>query len=284
MLSDRIDAEIIDASPTLRVISSFSVGVDHITVSEATRRGVYVTYTPGVLTDATADMTIALLMAAARRITEADQYVRSGSWRSGWSPTMLLGEGVYGKTIGLIGLGRIGSAVAERVAGFRMRVLYHGRNRSPEKERELGVEYRSLDDLLKESDFVSLHIPLTDETYRFIDRHCLRIMKRNAILINTARGQLIDEDVLYEALEKGWIAGAGIDVFSTEPLPIDSPLAKLRNVVLAPHIGSATNEARMLMSEMSAKNLLAVLRGKEPTHLYNPEVRSIHPLSETGLL
>ncbi|MCL4436898.1 MAG: D-glycerate dehydrogenase [Thaumarchaeota archaeon] len=284
MLTDRVDAAIIDAASKLRVVSSFSVGVDHIDVPEATRRGVYITYTPGVLTDATADLAFALLMAAARRIAEADQYVRSGRWKAGWSPTILLGEGVYGKTLGVVGLGRIGEAVAKRALGFRMRVLYYSRRRSPEKEMELGVEYCPLDALLKESDFVSLHIPLTEETRRLIDRERLKSMKRNAILINTARGPVVDEDALAEALEKRWIAGAGLDVFSAEPLPAGSPFLKLRNVVLAPHIGSATNETRRRMSEISARNLLAVLKGEEPPHLFNPDVKKIRPLSKTKML
>lgn len=284
MLTDRVDAAVIDAASTLKVVASFSVGVDHIDVPEATRRGVYVTYTPGVLTDATADLAFALLMAAARRIAEADEYVRSGSWKAGWSPAMLLGEGVYGKTLGVVGLGRIGAAVAKRASGFRMKVLYYSRLRSPEKERMLGVEYRPLDALLKESDFVSLHIPLTEETRHFINRERLKSMKRNAILINTARGPVVDEDALAEALENRWIAGAGLDVFSAEPLPTDSPFMRLRTVVLAPHIGSATNETRQLMSEISAKNLLAVLKGEEPPHLFNPDVKKIRSLSEAKML
>jgi glyoxylate reductase len=284
MLTDRVDAEIMGAASELRVVSSFSVGVDHIDVPEATRRGVYVTYTPGVLTDATADLAFALMMATARRISEADQYVRSGGWKAGWSPTMLLGQGVYGKTLGVVGLGRIGEAVAERASGFRMKVLYYSRHRSPEKEKKLGVKYTPLDALLKESDFVSLHIPLTEETRNLLDIEHLKMMKRNAILINTARGAVVDENALVEALENHWVAGAGLDVFSAEPLPEDSPFMRLRNVVLAPHIGSATNETRQLMSEISAKNLLAVLKGEEPLHLFNQDVKKIRPLSEAKML
>ncbi len=284
MLTDRVDAAVIDAASTLKVVSSFSVGVDHIDVPEATRRGVYITYTPGVLTDATADLAFALLMAAARRIAEGDHYVRSGSWKAGWSPTMLLGESVYGKTLGVVGLGRIGEAVAKRASGFRMKVLYYSRRRSPEKERGLGVDYSPLDALLKESDFVSLHIPLTGETRHLINRERLKSMKRNAILINTSRGPVVDEDALDEALENRWIAGAGLDVFSAEPLPKNSPFLRLRNVVLVPHIGSATNEARQRMSEISAKNLLAVLKGEEPPYLFNPDVKKIRPLSDAKVL
>lgn len=284
MLSDRIDSEIMDASPRLKVISSFSVGVDHIAISEATRRGIYVTHTPGVLTEATADLAFTLMMAVARRIPEADRYVRNGKWRVGWSPTMLLGEGVFSKTLGIVGLGRIGSAVAKRASGFGMKVLYNSQRRSPEKEEELKIEYRSLEGLLKESDYVSIHVPLTEETHHLIDRRRLKLMKRNAILINTSRGEVVDEDALAKALEKGWIAGAGLDVFSTEPLPTDSPLMKLKTTVLSPHIGSATHQTRDLMSKTSAKNLLAILKGEEPPHLFNPEVKKVRPLSEAKVI
>ncbi len=284
MLSDKVDTEVLDAAPSLRVISSFSVGVDHIDTSEATRRGVYVTYTPGVLTDATADLAFTLMVAAARRIAEADRYVRGGRWRVGWTPTLLLGEGVYGKTLGVVGLGRIGCAVAERAAGFRMKILYYSRTRNFEKEREMGVEYRPLKDLLKESDFVSLHVPLNEESHHLLDRQRLRLMKRSAILVNTSRGPVVDEDALAEALKKGWIAAAGLDVYRTEPLPLESPLLKLENIVLSPHLGSATHETRRLMSELSARNLLAVLKGEEPPHLYNPEVEKIRPLSDAKMI
>jgi len=283
-LSDRVDSEVLASASNLKVVSSFSVGVDHIDVAEATRMGIYVTYTPEVLTDATADMAFTLMLAAARRVAEADRYVRSGRWRVGWSPTLLLGEGVYGKTLGIVGLGRIGGAVAHRAAGFGMRIIYYGPRRHLEKERELSAEYKPLEDLLRESDFVSLHLPLTRDTYRLIGREELRLMKRSAILVNTSRGQIVDEEALVEALKEGWIAGAGLDVYWREPVKEGSGLLDLENVVLTPHIGSATREARSRMSEVSAKNLLAVLRGEEPLYLYNPDVKKVRSLSQARVM
>ena len=284
MLTDKIDSEIIKTSDKLKVISSFSVGVDHIDTIEATKRGIYVTYTPGVLTNATADLAFALMMSAARRIAEGDRNVRNGSWRGVWSPNMLLGEGVYGKTLGIIGLGRIGTALAERASGFKMKILYYNRNQLPNKEKKLNLEYRYLEDLLKESDFISLHVPLTDETHHLIDSQKLKKMKRNAILVNTARGQIVDEDDLADALEGGWISGAGIDVFSSEPLPADNRLSQLKNVVLTPHIGSATYHTRNLMSEISAMNLLGVLKGENPPYLFNIEVMKVRSLASIKMI
>ena len=284
MLTDKIDSEIIKTSDKLKVISSFSVGVDHIDTIEATKRGIYVTYTPGVLTNATADLAFALMMSAARRIAEGNRNVRNGSWRGGWAPNMLLGEGVYGKTLGIIGLGRIGTALAERASGFKMKIVYYNRNRLPNKEKKLNLEYRYLEDLLKESDFISLHVPLTDETHHLIDSQKLKKMKRNAILVNTARGQIVDEDDLADALEGGWISGAGIDVFSSEPLPADNRLSQLKNVVLTPHIGSATYHTRNLMSEISAMNLLGVLKGENPPYLFNIEVMNVRSLASIKMI
>ena len=279
MLTDKIDAEIINASRKLKVISSFSVGVDHIDIMQATKMGIYVTYTPGVLTNATADLAFALMISAARRIPEGDGNVRNNNWKGGWSPDMLLGEGVYGKTLGIIGLGRIGSALAERALGFKMKILYNNRKRSRSKEKKLNVEYRSLEDILKESDFISLHVPLTVETYHLIDKQKLKKMKRNAVLVNTSRGQIVDENDLADTLEEGRISGAGIDVFSSEPLPGDSRLSKLKNVVLTPHIGSATHHTRNLMAEISVRNLLKVLKGENPCYLFNPKVMKVKSLS-----
>ena len=279
MLTDKIDAEIMKASRELRVISSFSVGVDHIDTIQATKRGIYVTYTPEVLTNATADLAFALMISAARRIPEGDRNVRNNSWIGGWSPNMLLGEEVCGKTLGIIGLGRIGSALAERASGFKMKIIYHNRNRSPSKEKKLNVEYRSLEDLLKESDFISLHVPLTEQTHHLINSQNLKKMKRNAVLVNTARGQIVDENDLADTLEEGRISGAGIDVFSSEPLPRDNRLSKLKNVVLTPHIGSATYHTRNLMAEISASNLIGVLKGEKPLYLFNTEVMKVKSLS-----
>lgn len=284
MLNDKIDADIINASRNIKVISSFSVGLDHIDINEATRRGIYVTYTPGVLTDDTADLAFSLMVSTARRISEGDRFVRSGKWKGGWGPNLLLGEGIYGKTIGIIGLGRIGTAVAERALGFKMKILYHNRNRSLLNEKKLNVQYRSLDDLLKESDFISLHIPLTKDTYHLIDKNKLKIIKKNAVIINTSRGQIIDEEALVDALKENRISGAGLDVFVNEPLPINSRLLKTKNTILTPHIGSANYLTRNLMSEISANNLLMVLKGKEPLHLFNQKVKKVRPLEEVRVI
>lgn len=285
LLTDRIDGEVMDAAPNLRVISTYSVGYDHIDVGEATRRGIYVTNTPGVLTDAVADFTWALLLGAARRIVEADNYVRSGRWKVAWSPTLLLGCSVYGKTLGIIGLGRIGIAVAERARGFNMRVLYYDVKRPPlEVEKKLNVEYKPLEELLKESDFVTLHVPLNRETYHLIGERELRLMKKNAILINTSRGAVVDTVALVKALKEGWIAGAALDVFEREPIEEDHPLLKMSNVLLAPHIASATVEARSKMAEIAALNIVSVLRGEKPLHLVNVDVLNVKPLETVKMI
>lgn len=281
LLTDRIDAEVMDAAPNLKVISTYSVGYDHIDIDAATKRGIYVCFTPGVLTNATADFTWALLLAAARRVCEADRYVRSGKWDKPWNPFMLLGVDVYGKTLGIIGLGRIGRAVAERARGFNMKVIYYDLYRlPPSEEAKLGVEYRSLEDVLRSADFVSIHVPLSKETYHLIGERELRLMKPSAILVNTSRGPVVDEKALYKALKEGWIRAAGIDVWEQEPTPKDNPLLTLDNIVAAPHIASASEEARSSMAEMAARNLVAVLKGEMPPALANPDVLKIRPLSE----
>ena len=255
------------ATKKLRVISSYSVGYDHIDIDTATRYGICVTYTPEVLTETTADLAFTLLLTTARRITEADVLVRSGQWRSGWKYDFMLGSDINGKTLGIIGLGRIGSAVAKRSNGFKMRVLYHDRNRLPiEKEDELAVEYRSLEDLLKESDFVSIHLPLNNDTFHLFNEQKLKLMKPTSYLINTARGSIIDEKALIRALKQKWIAGAGLDVFETEPISRNNLLLKMNNIVLAPHVGSSTTETREKMAEVAAMNLLNVLNGKKPLY------------------
>jgi len=281
LLTDKIDKELLDNAPRLRIVAQYAVGFDNIDVEYATKRGVYVTNTPGVLTDATADLTWAILLAAARRVVEADKFVRSGDyWRTGtgWHPMMMLGAHVTGKTLGIIGMGRIGRAVARRAKGFGMRVLYYQRHRLPEDvERELGAKYVDLETLLRESDFVSIHVPLTKETYHMIGERELRLMKRTAILVNTARGAVIDTDALVKALKEGWIAAAALDVFEQEPLPPDHPLTKLNNVVLTPHIGSATIETRTQMAELVAQNLIAFYKGEVPPTLVNKEVVKVRP-------
>lgn len=281
LLTEKIDRDIMDAAPNLKVISSFSVGYDHIDVAEATRRGIYVTYTPGVLTEATADFAWTLLMAAARRIVEADRVVRTGNWKVAWGPTILLGDDVYGKTLGIVGLGRIGTAIAQRAKGFNVKTIYFDTIRAPlEKEKELGIDYVPLDRLLEESDFVSVHVPLMKETHHLFGEAQFRRMKRTAFLINTSRGAVVDEKALAKALQEKLIAGAALDVFEKEPTDPDNPLLSMDNVVLAPHIASATKEARSKMSEVSAKNLIAVLKGEMPLFLVNKEVLNVKPLPQ----
>ncbi len=279
LLTDRIDCGFISraAEHGTRIISQYAVGYDNIDVECATKHGVYVTNTPNVLTEATAELTWALILAAARHIVKADRYVRSGEWYrsgTGWHPELLLGLELRGKTLGIIGFGRIGRAVARIGAkGFGMKVLYYSRHRAPrEVEEEIGARYADLDTLLRESDVVSIHVPLTPETRGMIGERELRLMRPSAILVNTARGAVVDTDALVKALREGWIAAAGLDVFHEEPLPPDHPLTRLENVVLAPHIGSATREAREAMTCAVLDNLLAFKRGEIPPNLVNKEV------------
>ncbi|MGI6096557.1 MAG: 2-hydroxyacid dehydrogenase [Dethiobacteria bacterium] len=268
MLNDRIDKEVMDASSRLKVIANFAVGYDNIDLEEATRQNIMVTNTPDVLTEATADLAWALLMAVSRRIVEADRFVRQGRFQ-GWGPMLLLGSELVGKTLGIIGFGRIGKAVARRARGFNMRILYFKRSPlSPVEEDELGVEYASLGEILDESDFISLHLPLTPETRYLIGEKELKRLKKGAIIINTARGPVVDEAALVDALQSGDIAGAGFDVYEHEP-ELTPGLAELDNVVLAPHIGSATEETRTKMALIAAGNILAVLKGEKPPHLVN---------------
>ena len=272
LLSDRIDTELMEAAgPRLAVVSNYAVGYDNIDVTEATRRGIMVTNTPGVLTEATADMAWALLFAAARRVVEGDRLTRSGGF-TGWSPTMLLGAEIRHRTLGLIGLGRIGEAMVKPAHGFEMRVVYYDAKRRPPAEEEaLGIEYLPLPDLLAVSDFVSIHVPLLLETRHLIDEAALRSMKRTAILINTSRGPVLDEKALVRALREGWIAGCGLDVYEDEPR-LTPGLADCPNAVLTPHIASATLETRTRMAEMAVENLLAGLAGRRPPNLVNPQV------------
>jgi lactate dehydrogenase-like 2-hydroxyacid dehydrogenase len=270
LVSDEIDAAVMDAGD-LQVVSQFAVGVDNIDLEAATERGIPVGHTPGVLTDATADLTFALLMAAARRIPEGIEKVRSGGWET-WEPMGLLGAQVWGATLGVIGLGRIGTAVARRGCGFQMEVLYHDPHRNEELEEELEMRCVSMDELLSQADFVSVHTPLTPETEHLIDEAALRRMKPEAILINAARGGIVDTDALVRALEEGWIAGAALDVTDPEPLPADHRLVELESCIVVPHIGSATVYARDRMAEIAAQNLLAGLRGDRLPHCANPQV------------
>lgn len=270
LLSDRIDAALIEGSPRLKVISTMAVGFDNIDVQAATARGIPIGHTPGALTEATADFAFALLMAAARRVTEAERYVRAGRWKT-WGPMLLMGQDVYGATLGIIGLGRIGQAVARRARGFDMRVIYFGGS-DEDAARAIGAERRSLEDVLAESDFLSLHCPLTPETRGLINADALRRMKPTSILINTARGAVVDHAALYQALRDGWIAGAALDVTDPEPIPLDSPLLTLDNCVIAPHIASSTERTRARIARMAAENRLAGLRGERLPYCANPAV------------
>jgi glyoxylate reductase len=278
LLTDRIDGEVIGAAgKQLKGISQVAVGYDNIDVDAATKKGIYVTNTPEVLTETTADFAFALLMATARRVAEADRYVRGGEWRIPWGLTMLLGQDVWGKTIGVVGLGRIGSAVARRAKGMNMRILYHDLARNEQLERSLGAEYVDLETLLRESDFVTLHVSLSPSTHHLIDEAKLKMMKRTACLINTSRGPVVDEKALYQALKEGWIWAAGLDVWEKEPAEPSNPLLTLPNVTAAPHIASASYETRTKMAVMAAENLIATLEGREPPNLVNKEALKIRP-------
>jgi glyoxylate reductase len=272
LLTDKIDRDLINtAGDSLKVISQMAVGYDNIDIPTATELGIPVGHTPGVLTDATADFTWALLMAAARRIVEADRFTRQGRWVT-WGPTLLMGADVAGATLGIIGMGRIGQAVAKRASGFGMRVLYYDLDRAEAAEKSDGVEYCDFDDLLRQSDFVSIHTWLSEETYHLISEDQFRLMKPSAILINTARGPIVDPVALYSALSHGQIAYAALDVTEPEPIDPDDPLLNLDNLIIAPHIASASTFARTKMATMSVDNLLAGLKGKKLPHCVNPEV------------
>ncbi len=279
LLSDKINAEVFNASPKLKIVAQLAVGFDNIDAKEATKRGIYVTNTPGVLTETTADFAWTLLMAVARRVVEADKYVRTGKWKVGWHPSMLSGRDIYGATIGIVGAGRIGSAVAKRAKGFNMKILYYDVIPRPELEKESGAKRIDLSTLLSESDFISVHVPLMKATYHLINAEKLKLIKKTAYLINNSRGPVIDENALYEALKEGRIAGAALDVFEQEPTSVDNPLLTLDNVVVAPHISSASHETRSKMAEMVAENLIAFFGGRTPPNLVNPEVLKVRPLS-----
>ncbi len=270
-LTDPLTANVIAKAPLLRCISQIAVGHDNIDVAAATARGIAVTNTPGVLTEATADLTFALLLAVARRLPAAEQFLRAGKWQR-WDVDLWCGADVHGRTIGLVGLGRIGQAVARRAKGFGMRVLYSSRREATAAvEQELGAIRVPLDALLRESDFVSLHVPLLPETKHLIGIEQLCGMRKGAFLINTARGQIVDEAALVAALEEGLIAGAGLDVFEHEP-QLHPGLLALPNVVLLPHVGSAVTSVRSLMCALAAQDCTAVLTGERPKHLVNPQV------------
>ena len=272
LLTDRVDAALMDAAPGLKVVSNLAVGYDNIDVAEASRRSIAVGNTPGVLTATTADLAFALLMAAARRVVEADRYTRAGRWQT-WGPKTLLGQDLHAATLGIVGLGRIGVEMARRARGFGMQILYCDATRhSEEEERALGVEYvPELETLLSRADFVSLHVPLLPETRHLISTAQLAAMKPSAVLVNTSRGPIVDQRALHEALASRQIFAAGIDVTEVEPIPADDPLLALDNLVITPHIASASFDTRRKMALMAAENLLAGLRGEVPPHCVNPE-------------
>jgi len=273
LLTDSIDAVVMDrAGPGLKVISNCAVGFDNIDVAEATRRGIPVGNTPGVLTETTADFAFALLMAAARRIPEGERFVRAGKWRT-WGLTQLLGQDIHGATLGIIGFGRIGQAVARRARGFDMRVLYYDPFHADDfQTTEMGVQRVDLDILLRQSDFISLHVPLNEHTYHMIEAEALAKMKPTAILINTARGPVVDPQALYQALKSGQIAAAALDVTEPEPLPPEHPLLSLENLIVTPHIASASVETRSKMIQMALENLRAGLQGQRLPNCVNPQV------------
>jgi lactate dehydrogenase-like 2-hydroxyacid dehydrogenase len=275
LLTDRVDDELLDAAgPQLKVVSNFAVGFDNVDVPALTRRGIPVGNTPGVLTETTADLAFALLMAVARRLPEGYDYVRDGKWKT-WGPLLLLGRDIHGATLGIVGFGRIGREMAKRGRGFGMRILYYDVNgASAEDEAALGAEQVDLDQLLSESDFVSLHTNLTPETRGMIDAAALSRMKPTAVLVNTSRGPVVDHDALVDALRAGVIFGAGLDVTDPEPLPADHPLVSLPNALVVPHIASASDVTRDQMAVMAAENLLAGLRGDALPTPVNPEVRA----------
>ena len=272
LLTDTIDGEVFDAAAGCKIFANYAVGYNNIDVAAATERGIAVSNTPGVLTDATADLTWTLLMSTARRIVEGDQFTRAGKYE-GWAPMMFLGGDISGRTLGIIGAGRIGTAVALRSRGFRMRVLYHDRMQNEAIEQAVGAQRVELDALLAESDFVCVHVSLDEATHHLIGTRELGLMKPTAYLVNTSRGPVIDEIALVEALKAGEIAGAGLDVFEDEPA-LKPGLAELPNTVIPPHLGSATIGTRTKMATLAASNVVAMLRGETPPNIVNPEVLS----------
>jgi glyoxylate reductase len=270
-LTDKFTAAVIDGLEGVRIIANVAVGFDNIDLAAATRKGILVTNTPDVLTETTADFAFALLLAAARRVVEGHQFVHSSQWRK-WSIDLLVGHDVHHRTLGIFGMGRIGQAMARRARGFSMRVLYHDAARAAENvEHDLQLEFVSKEQLLRESDFITLHVPLLDSTRHLIGTAELEQMKKSAILVNTSRGPVVDEEALAKALDGAWIAGAGLDVFEHEP-QVHPELLKLNSVVLAPHIGSASVDTRREMSMLAARNAVAALEGRRPATLLNPEV------------
>jgi glyoxylate reductase len=273
LLTERVDQEFLDHAPKARVIANMAVGFDNIDVPACTKRNVVATNTPGVLTETTADFAFALLMAAARFVVPGVQYVRDGQWKT-WSPTLFVGTDVHHAILGIVGLGRIGQEMAKRARGFDMDVVYYDVFRREELERDHGYRYADIDTLLAESDFVTVHVDLNDQTRGMFSTEAFRKMKRTAYLINAARGPIVDTDALYEAVKSGEIAGAGLDVTDPEPLPADHPLLTLEKVVVCPHIASASIQTRTKMAILAAENIVAVLNGQKAKTPLNPEVQA----------
>ena len=273
-LTFRVDDELMAASGKLKVISNYAVGYDNIDVAAATKRGILVTNTPDVLTAATADLAFLLILATARRAFEANEFMRSGKWKV-WGPDLLVGMEVSGSTIGIIGMGKIGAAVAKRASGFGMKILYTSTKRRTEVEESTGAQFVGLDELLKESDIVTVHCLLNEQTRNMIGEEQFRMMKKTAIFINTARGTIVDQKALYKACAEKWIWAAGLDVYEKEPVPLDDPILKLSNVTTLPHIASASNVARNGMARKAATNLIYALDGKRPPDLLNPEIWTV---------
>lgn len=271
MLSDRIDGELLSGCENLKAVANLAVGFDNIDVAAATKRGIIVSNTPDVLTETTADLAFALLMATARRIVEAAEYVKEGKWE-GWSPYLLAGHDIHSKTIGIVGMGKIGEAVARRAKGFGMEILYHNRSRKPEAEAEIGATYCSFDELVSKADFIVSLAPLTAETRNLFTADVFAKMKKSAIFINVGRGPVVDEQALYEALKNGEIAAAGLDVFEKEPISADHQLLGLSNVTALPHIGSASTATRTTMIQLCCSNVKAVLTGDNPLTIVNKEL------------
>lgn len=267
MLGDKIDSNVMDAAgPNLRIISCYSVGYDNVDIKEAEKRKIIVTNTPNVLANTTADLVFSLILTAARNIVSADSYVRNGNWKFGWTPDLFLGYDVHGSTLGIIGLGEIGTLVAKRAKGFDMEVLYYSNTRKHEMESELAITYVPLEELLQRSDFVSLHVSLNKKSFHMIDESRIKLMKKTAFLINTSRGKVINEQDLIYALRNKLIAGAGLDVYENEPISTSNPLTQMPQAILLPHIGSATFLTRSKMAEVAANNIINFLIGKGIVH------------------
>lgn len=270
MLGDKIDAKVMDAAgPNLKVISCYSVGYDHVDIYEAAKRKIIVTNTPNVLANATADLTFSLILTAARNIVNADRHVRNGNWKFGWTPDLFLGYDVHGSTLGIIGLGEIGTLVAKRARGFDMQVIYYSKTRKRQMESELDITFVPLEELLRRSDFVSIHVSLNKDSFHMIDESKIKLMKKTAFIINTSRGQVINEQHLINALRNKVIGGAGLDVYESEPISRSNPLTQFAQTVLLPHIGSATFKTRSKMAEVAANNIVNFFNGRGIVHKIN---------------